>query len=137
MESLTMQIACWPKLMVGLKSVRKVKLLYANTPTSTVVNGKRVAKLARTIPRGGGGAKPALRSKDSLKNKKEDTNAYDEVDGFYDPIAREILCHRCHFTLKNTPTKDEPSKDSPVEPSHVKEGCLDELASDFSSSSYI
>ncbi|KAJ0243993.1 Protein kinase domain-containing protein [Hirschfeldia incana] len=130
------------KTVVGLKSVRKVKLLYANTPTSTIVNGKRVAKLTRTIPRGNGGAKPALRSKDSLKKKKEDTNVYDEVDGFYDPIAKQLLCHRCHFTLKNTPTKDEPSKESliaaeldPVLPC-VKEGCLDEMASDFSSSSY-
>ncbi|CAN6867146.1 unnamed protein product [Brassica oleracea var. botrytis] len=125
------------KTVVGLKSVRKVKLLYANTPTSTIVNGKRVAKLTRTIPRVGGGAKPALRSKDSLKKKKEDTNVYEEVDGFYDPIAKELLCHRCHFTLKNTSNKDEPSKESVLEPkTSVKEGCLDELASDFSSSSY-
>lgn len=129
------------KTVVGLKSVRKVKLLYANTPTSTIVNGKRVAKLTRTIPRGGG-AKPALRSKDSLKNKKKDTNVYEEVDGFYDPIAKELLCHRCHFTLKNTPTKEEPSKESLIAaelepaPPCVKEGCSDEMASDFSSSSY-
>lgn len=127
------------KTVVGLKSVRKVRLLYANTPSSTIVNGKRVAKLTRTIPRGGG-AKPVLRSKGSLKKKA--TNVYDEVDGFYDPIAKELLCHRCHFALKNTATKEEPSKDSPVaaaehEPNlSVKEGCLDELVSDFSSSSY-
>ncbi|CAH8379850.1 unnamed protein product [Eruca vesicaria subsp. sativa] len=127
-----------PKTVVGLKSVRKVKLLYANTPTSTIVNGKRMAKLTRTIPRGGL-AKPALRSKDSLKKKKEDTNVYDEVDGFYDPIAKELLCHRCHFTLKNTPTKEESLVAAELEPAPpcVKEGCLDEFASDdFSSSSY-
>lgn len=128
------------KTVVGLKSVRKVRLLYANTPSSTIVNGKRVAKLTRTIPRGGGGgAKPALRSKGSMKKKA--TNVYDEVDGFYDPIAKELLCHRCHFALKNTAAKEEPSKDSLVEADlelnrRVKEGCLDELASDFSSSSY-
>ncbi|CAH2074286.1 unnamed protein product [Thlaspi arvense] len=126
------------KTVVGLKSVRKVRLLYANTPSSTIVNGKRVAKLTRTIPRGGG-AKPALRSKGSLKKKA--TDVYDEVDGFYDPIAKELLCHRCHFALKNTAAKEDPSKDSPVaaeqEPNPcVKEGCLDELVSDFSSSSY-
>ncbi|XP_010452257.1 PREDICTED: serine/threonine-protein kinase KIPK1-like [Camelina sativa] len=128
------------KTVVGLKSVRKVRLLYATTPSSTIVNGKRVAKLTRTIPRGGGGAKPAIRNnKGSLKKKA--TNVYDEVDGFYDPIAKELLCHRCHFSLKNTEAKEEPSKDSIVEAdlelnTRVKEGCLDELASDFSSSSY-
>ncbi|EOA19909.1 hypothetical protein CARUB_v10000159mg [Capsella rubella] len=129
------------KTVVGLKSVRKVRLLYASTPGSTIVNGKRVAKLTRTIPRGGGGggAKPALRNKGSLKKKA--TNVYDEVDGFYDPIAKELLCHRCHFALKNTAAKEEPSKDSLVEADLelnpcFKEACLDELASDFSSSSY-
>ncbi|ESQ40272.1 hypothetical protein EUTSA_v10012602mg [Eutrema salsugineum] len=127
------------KTVVGLKSVRKVRLLYANTPNSTIVNGKRVAKLTRTIPRGGGGAKPALRSKGSVKKKA--ANVYDEVDGFYDPIAKELLCHRCHFALKNAPAKEETTKDTPVaadvEPNQsVKEGFLDELASDFSSSSY-
>ncbi|KAL1197894.1 Serine/threonine-protein kinase KIPK1 [Cardamine amara subsp. amara] len=125
------------KTVVGLKSVRKVRLLYANTPSSTIVNGKRVAKLTRTIPRGG--AKPTLRNKGSLKKKA--TNVYDEVDGFYDPVAKELLCHRCHYALKNTAAKEEPSKDSLVEADlevnpRVKEGCLDELASDFSSSSY-
>ncbi|AED90636.1 putative protein kinase AGC-RSK-2 family [Arabidopsis thaliana] len=119
------------KTVVGLKSVRKVRLLYANTPSSTIVNGKRVAKLTRTIPRGGG-AKPALRNKGSMKKKA--TNVYDEVDGFYDPIAKELLCHRCHFSLKNTAAKEDPSKDSLVEPHEI---CAkDELASDFSSSSY-
>uniref|UniRef100_A0A1J3JYZ3 non-specific serine/threonine protein kinase n=1 Tax=Noccaea caerulescens TaxID=107243 RepID=A0A1J3JYZ3_NOCCA len=124
------------KTVVGLKSVRKVRLLYANTPSSTIVNGKRVAKLTRTIPRGGGGAKPALRSKGSVKKKA--TNVYDEVDGFYDPIAKELLCHRCHFALKNAAAKEEPSPvAADLEPNpSVKEGCLDELVSDFSSSSY-
>ncbi|KAG7553994.1 Protein kinase domain [Arabidopsis suecica] len=122
------------KTVVGLKSVRKVRLLYANTPSSTIVNGKRVAKLTRTIPRGGG-AKPALRNKGSMKKKA--TNVYDEVDGFYDPIAKELLCHRCHFALKNTAAKEEPSKDSLVEPDlELNPSVKDELASDFSSSSY-
>ncbi|KAG7549376.1 Protein kinase domain [Arabidopsis thaliana x Arabidopsis arenosa] len=122
------------KTVVGLKSVRKVRLLYANTPSSTIVNGKRVAKLTRTIPRGGG-AKPALRNKGSMKKKA--TNVYDEVDGFYDPIAKELLCHRCHFALKNTAAKEEPSKDSLGEPDlELKQSVKDELASDFSSSSY-
>ncbi|CAN8257234.1 unnamed protein product [Cochlearia groenlandica] len=124
------------KTVVGLKSVRKVRLLYANTPSSTIVNGKRVAKLTRTIPRGGGGAKPVLRNKGSLKKKA--TNVYDEVDGFYDPIAKELLCHRCHFALKNTSAKEDSSKNSiDLEPNRiVKEGFLNELAYDFSSSSY-
>ncbi|CAL9229035.1 unnamed protein product [Arabidopsis halleri] len=122
------------KTVVGLKSVRKVRLLYANTPSSTIVNGKRVAKLTRTIPRGGG-AKPALRNKGSMKKKA--TNVYDEVDGFYDPIAKELLCHRCHFALKNTAAKEEPSKDALGEPDlELKQSVKDELASDFSSSSY-
>ncbi|CAN8297879.1 unnamed protein product [Cochlearia groenlandica] len=123
------------KTVVGLKSVRKVRLLYANTPSSTIVNGKRVAKLTRTVPRGGG-AKPGIRSKGSVKKKKV-SNVYDEVDGFYDPIAKELLCHRCHFTLKNTKAKEESSVAEDLELNQsVKQVFLDELASDFSSSSY-
>ncbi|XP_010552996.1 PREDICTED: serine/threonine-protein kinase KIPK1 [Tarenaya hassleriana] len=135
------------KTVVGLKSVRRVRLLYANTPTSTIVNGRRVPKLTRTVPRA---PKPVLRNKASVKKKiKQEVspeNVYDEVDGFYNPITKELLCHRCHFALKNA-AKEEACTDSvvysrgdevmadDVDPS-AKIPSLDETDKGFSSSCY-
>ncbi|XP_010553374.1 PREDICTED: serine/threonine-protein kinase KIPK1-like [Tarenaya hassleriana] len=100
-----------------------------NEPSSGTKNDKRLNKVTRTIPR----PKARARRKFSLKKKVKlgvasatyPVNEVGEVDDSLDPTRNQLLCQRCHCTLKNTSIKTDPSS----YPNHNPEVGSDKLCS--------
>ncbi|KAK9289601.1 hypothetical protein L1049_007757 [Liquidambar formosana] len=109
------------------KPGRKGRMQNVSSSASSI-NGHRVSKLTRNTPRL---VKPVIRNKNFVKKKsKQDStsaacssNSYNEVNSVVEPGTSQVVCQRCHCTLKNA--RKESDQGSPA--SHRDEVSLNDV----------
>lgn len=91
---------------VAPKPGRKGRLQAVPSSSSSLVVGGRVSKLSRSTSRS---VKPVVRNKTSVKKKLKQNSssaactstAYNKVNNDLDNSKSQLVCERCHCTLKN------------------------------------
>ncbi|CAN8254672.1 unnamed protein product [Cochlearia groenlandica] len=110
----------------GLESGQKVKM----EPSSGTEKSKTVRKVTRMIPRPKQQPKKKILVKKKLKiavaSAGYTTKKEEDVDSSLDSSANQLLCQRCHCSLKGTSMDDQPSS---YTTSHNPEVCSDSLNS--------